>query len=103
MFKRLFCTHNYAPYGTGYDDYMRCTKCEHTRDRKQSEQTHIDHQPQSFKSNMVDYISAEYYGGYAEAMHNLEKSIAKHEKLHLEARMDILEQRIEDLEREIYK
>jgi hypothetical protein len=81
---------------------MRCSKCEHIRDRKQSEQIQSETQPQSFKSAIVDHYT-DHYGGYVAEIHKLEKSILEHEKPHLEARIDILENRIEELERKLFK
>lgn len=110
MFNRLFCSHDYRPYGTGYDDYMRCSKCEHTRDRKTSERLSMDEeqelyyarkQPVSYKGDTAEYMSEFYAKSVIDVLVKKEKE--KTRDLEMEARIAILEHRIEELERKSRK
>lgn len=110
MFNRLFCSHDYHPYGTGYDDYMRCSKCEHTRDRKTSERLSMDEeqelyyarkQPVSYKCDTTEYMSEFYAKSVIAALVKKEKEKEKTRDFEMEARITILEHRIEELERRV--
>ncbi len=32
--KSLFCEHDWVPHGSGYDSYVRCTKCGKIKDEE---------------------------------------------------------------------
>lgn len=115
MFKSLFCSHDYRPYGTGYDDYMRCTKCEHTRDRKQSEQLSMAEEQELYYARrppvtyttdfeyMPDFYAKSFLDALDKKEKEKEKTRTEHAHLGMEARIAILEHRIEELESKFLK